>query len=97
MAVAIGIGMLAGMELEWSNKDIGVLCVTLRGKFANAQTHGLQAFRTNLPTRHKHLTRAIYKPQVQVSRLNIWSILFVPLLPVGLRLQVSARSTSSSA
>jgi len=24
MAVAIGIGMLAGMEREWSNKDVGV-------------------------------------------------------------------------
>src|SRR5437016_6189756 len=24
MAVAIGIGMLAGMEREWSNKDVGI-------------------------------------------------------------------------
>jgi uncharacterized membrane protein YhiD involved in acid resistance len=24
MAVSIGIGMLAGMEREWSNKDVGV-------------------------------------------------------------------------
>ena len=24
MGVAIGIGMLAGMEREWSNKDVGI-------------------------------------------------------------------------
>lgn len=34
MAVAIGIGMLVGMEREWSNKDVGVrsfAIVALRG------------------------------------------------------------------
>jgi uncharacterized membrane protein YhiD involved in acid resistance len=61
MAVAIGIGMLAGMEREWSNKDVGIrtfAIVALLGMLASLdrpiRRHCRAARRVSAGRRHEH-------------------------------------------
>jgi uncharacterized membrane protein YhiD involved in acid resistance len=57
MGVAIGIGMLVGMEREWSNKDVGVrsfAIVALLGMLASVISTSVESavFRISGYTRH---------------------------------------------